>query len=99
MVQVQGIRRMTEVLPSARCDRFLDRAFGTPFRPPALRRARNVDSNKAYFNQLRLRVTKEKHLLVLDCIASKGMFGITVDHVELAVKELLGEERFIEPDA
>ena len=47
--------------------------------------------------QLRLRVEKEELPLVLDYIVSKGMCGVTNDHVEEAVNSLLGEDRFIEP--
>ena len=48
--------------------------------------------------QLRLNITREECSLVLDHIASKSMVGITVDHVETAINELLGEDRFIEPE-
>jgi hypothetical protein len=47
--------------------------------------------------QLRLRVEKDELPLVLDYIGSKDMVGITVEHVETAINELLGENRFIEP--
>ena len=58
----------------------------------------NVDTIEAHAKHLRLRVGKEEYPLVLDYIASQGMVGITIDHVELAVNELLGEDRFIEPE-
>ena len=57
----------------------------------------NVDTVATYAEQLRLRVEKVECPLVLDYIASKGMVSITVDHVEAAVNQLLGEDRFIEP--
>ena len=47
--------------------------------------------------QLRLRVEKDERPLVLDYIASKAMISITLDNVEVAINELLGEDRFIEP--
>ena len=47
--------------------------------------------------QLRLAITQDECSLVLDHIARKSMVGITVDHVEAAINELLGEDRFIEP--
>ena len=59
--------------------------------------AGNVDTIELYAKQLRLRVEKGECGAVLDYIASKGMVGITVDVVEQAVNELLGEDRFIEP--
>jgi hypothetical protein len=52
---------------------------------------------EAYAKTLRLRVEKEELPLVLDYIASKEMCHITIDHVELAINELLGQDRFIEP--
>ncbi len=48
--------------------------------------------------QLRLNITTEECSLVLDYIARKSVVGITVDHVETAINELLGEDRFIEPE-
>ena len=48
--------------------------------------------------QLRLAITREECSLVLDHIANKSMVTITVDHVEAAINELLGEDRFIEPE-
>ena len=47
--------------------------------------------------RLRLRVEPDERQAVLDFIAQKGMVGITIDHVEEAINELLGEDRFIEP--
>ena len=47
--------------------------------------------------KLRLNITSEECPMVLDYIASKGMVSITVDHVETAINELLGEDRFVEP--
>ena len=40
---------------------------------------------------------KDERPLVLDYIASKAMISITLDNVEVAINELLGEDRFIEP--
>jgi hypothetical protein len=57
----------------------------------------NADTIITHAQQLRLRVEEHECPLVLDYIASKGMVGITVDVVEQAVNELLGEHRFIEP--
>lgn len=58
----------------------------------------NVDTIITHARHLRLRVEKEECPLVLDHIASKGMVSVTVDVVEQAVNELLGEDRFIEPE-
>ena len=58
----------------------------------------DVSSIEAHAKTLRLRVEKEEYPLVLDYIASNGMVGITVDTVEEAINELLGEDRFIEPE-
>jgi predicted nucleic acid-binding OB-fold protein len=41
---------------------------------------------------------REESSQVLDYIAAKRMVGITADVVEEAVNELLGEDRFIEPE-
>jgi hypothetical protein len=57
----------------------------------------NVDTIITHASQLRLRVEKEELPLVLDYIAQKGLVSITVDVVEQAVNESLGEDRFIEP--
>jgi len=59
--------------------------------------AGDVDKVTAYASQLRLRVTSDEYHAVLDYIGNKGMVSITVDTVEQAVNELLGEDRFIEP--
>ena len=59
--------------------------------------AGNVDTIEQAAKKLRLRVTEEECADVLDYIASKGMIGINIDHVEQAINELLGEDRFIEP--
>jgi excinuclease UvrABC helicase subunit UvrB len=58
----------------------------------------NVESITTHAKHLRLRVEKEECLLVLDYIAQKGIVSITVDVVELAINELFGEDRFIEPE-
>ena len=42
---------------------------------------------------LRLQITTGECGDVLDYIAEKAMVGITVDHVETAINELLGEDR------
>lgn len=57
----------------------------------------STDTIMAHANQLRLRITPDECPPVLDYIAGKGMVGITVDVVEQAINELLGEDRFIEP--
>jgi hypothetical protein len=59
--------------------------------------AGDVNTIQAHARQLRLRVEKEECGAVLDYIAQKGLVSITVDVVEQAVNELLGEDRFIEP--
>ena len=59
--------------------------------------AGNVDTIEQAAKKLRLRVTREECSDVLDYIARKNMVGITIDHVEQAINELLGEDRFIEP--
>jgi len=59
--------------------------------------AGNVSSIQTAANQLRLRVETDECPAVLDYIASKGLVSITVDVVEEAINELLGEDRFIEP--
>lgn len=59
--------------------------------------AGSLDTIEAAAKQLRLRISKEECSAVLDYIASKGMVTITVDVVEMAINELLGEDRFIEP--
>jgi len=59
--------------------------------------AGSVNTIEVAAKQLRLRITREECFMVLDYIASKGMVSITVDCVEEAINELLGEDRFIEP--
>jgi hypothetical protein len=59
--------------------------------------AGNVDTIEQAAKKLRLRITREECADVLDYIARKGMVGVTIDHVEQAINELLGEDRFIEP--
>jgi hypothetical protein len=58
----------------------------------------NVNTVSTHAKQLWLRVEEEELPLVLDYIASEGMVGITVDVVEDAVNQLLGQDRFIEPE-
>ena len=48
--------------------------------------------------RLRLRVELDERLAVLDYIAQKGMVAITIDHVEEAINERFGQDRFIEPE-
>jgi hypothetical protein len=60
--------------------------------------AGNVDVVADFAVQLRLRVASEELPLVLDYIASKGMVGVTIENVEEAINELLGEDRFQEPE-
>ena len=56
-----------------------------------------MDTISTHAKTLRLRVEEEELPLVLDYIARNRMVSITVDVVEEAVNELLGEDRFIEP--
>ena len=72
----------------------LERHFGERF----ILDAGNVDVVAEFAAQLRLRVASEECPIVLDYIARQGMVSITVDVVEQAVNELLGEDRFIEPE-
>jgi len=67
------------------------------YRNALLVNAGDVDVVSAFATQLRLRVTSDEYHAVLDYIGNKGMVSITVDTVEQAVNELLGEDRFIEP--
>ena len=46
---------------------------------------------------LRLRISTEERGEVLDYIADQNLIGLTVDHVEQAINEHLGEDRFFEP--
>lgn len=51
----------------------------------------------SFASQLRLNITQEECAIVLDDIASNGMVGITVDHVQQIVWALFGN-RFIKSD-
>jgi len=68
------------------------------YRNALLVNAGDVDVVSAFATQLRLRVASEECGAVLDYMASKNMVGITIDHTEDAINELLGEDRFIEPE-
>jgi hypothetical protein len=46
---------------------------------------------------LRLRITDQECGEVLDYIAQEQLVGLTIDHVETAINERFGEDRFIEP--
>ena len=59
--------------------------------------AGNVDTIEQAAKLLRLRITREECSLVLDYIAGKAMVMVNIDHVEQAINEMLGEDRFIEP--
>ena len=59
--------------------------------------AGDVNTIEAAAKQLRLRITREECSMVLDHIARKNMACVTIDQVEQAINELLGEDRFIEP--
>jgi hypothetical protein len=59
--------------------------------------AGNVQTIATAADRLRLRITTEECAAVLDFIADHQMVVITVDVVETAINELLGEERFVEP--
>lgn len=67
------------------------------FKKQYLVNAGDVQFIESAAEQLRLNITREECSLVLDAIARKSMVGMTVDHVETAINELLGEDRFIEP--
>ncbi len=68
------------------------------FRDQYLLNAGDVQFVASSAEQLRLAIAREECSMVLDHIASKGMVGITANHVEVAVDELFGN-RFIEPEA
>ena len=57
----------------------------------------SVEHVAQFAKHLRLRITPEERGDVLDYIAQESLVGLTIDHVETAINELLGEDRFIEP--
>lgn len=57
----------------------------------------NTTSVSEYAEQLRLRITEDERSIVLDYIAQQKMVVVTIDHVENAINDLLGWDRFIEP--
>ena len=57
----------------------------------------NVQQIAAFAKHLRLQVTPDECADVLDYIAQENLVGITIDHVETAINERFGEDRFIEP--
>ena len=59
--------------------------------------AGNVTTVGEYAEQLRLSITEDERLTVLDYIAEQKMAVVTIDIVEVAINELLGWDRFIEP--
>ena len=59
--------------------------------------AGNVAIVGEYAEQLRLRISEDERSTVLDYIAEQKMVVVTVDHVETAINELFGWDRFIEP--
>lgn len=59
--------------------------------------AGNVETVATFARRLRLRVETHELGAVLDYIQEKGMAAISLDDVEQAINEFLGEDRFIEP--
>ena len=57
----------------------------------------NVQHIAAFAKHLRMRVTDDECGDVLDYIAQESLVGLTIDHVETAINERFGEDRFIEP--
>ena len=57
----------------------------------------SVEHVAEFAKPLRLRITPEERGEVLDYIAEQRLVVLTIDHVETAINELLGEDRFIEP--
>lgn len=57
----------------------------------------NVAVVGEYAEQLRLRITEDERSTVLDYIAQQKMVVVNIDHVENAINDLLGWDRFIEP--
>ena len=67
------------------------------FRDRLLVDAGNVAVVGQYAEQLRLRITDDERATVLDYIGQQKMVIVTIDIVETAINELLGQDRFIEP--
>ena len=57
----------------------------------------SVEHVAQFAKHLRLQVTPDECADVLDYIAQENLVGITIDHVETAINERFGEDRFIEP--
>ncbi len=57
----------------------------------------NIATVSAHAEQLRLNITEDECATVLDYIAEQKMVVITVNHVENAINERFGWDRFIEP--
>ena len=57
----------------------------------------SVEHVAQFAKHLRLQITPEECGEVLDYIAQENLVGITIDHVETAINERFGEDRFIEP--
>ena len=57
----------------------------------------SVEHVAQFAKHLRLQVTPDECADVLDYIAQEHLVGITIDHVETAINERFGEDRFIEP--
>jgi hypothetical protein len=57
----------------------------------------SVEHVAQFAQALRLHVTSKECSEVLDYIAQEHLVGLTVDHVETAINERFGEDRFIEP--
>lgn len=66
------------------------------FRDRLLVEAGNVAAVSTYAEQLRLGITEDERLVVLDHIGEQRMVVVNVDIVETAINELL-VDRFIEP--
>jgi hypothetical protein len=57
----------------------------------------NVQYIAGFAKHLRLQVTPDECGEVLDYIAQEHLVSLTIDHVETAINERFGEDRFIEP--
>ena len=57
----------------------------------------SVQHVATFARELRLHVTEPECGEVLDYIAQKNLVSLTIDHVETAINERFGEDRFIEP--
>ena len=58
----------------------------------------SVEHVATFARNLRLGITTEECGEVLDYIATEALVGLTIDHVETGINELLGEDRVIEPE-